>query len=726
MTVKLRTLFTLIALTVIGLSQANAQSTILQGGPTTAGHVPMYATGYSQQPIVQDSGPAAGGPPGVGLSELGITARGSGTAPYANAGTGPFGTNNCDQDAPSTNPGGYHYICLSPNAQGGGLIAYGAAGAATPEPLTFNINGSTYTVPGSGSCLGCGSMAGQNSNAVSITGGTIQASVNGALIPDQFIQSGDDGDDALAIQRAINAECALGGGPGIGGGGEIDLLARHYTIKSAIIQQCAISVIGQGWQEAPTVISQAGGSWLDIVGSGFIPWTIQTTTAKGSRFANLAVSQPGQPAPVTTGTWNPVVYPFVFNVYNIGGKVEFDNIFMDGVYDGISGFNTGRLIVSGLYGQWFNNMIFLDQVEDVSHINGIHEWTYYSADAPVIAYTQANTVGINMNRVDTPFIDGAFFYGLKAGLQLNSSSSGIPSQLQIGDIACDSTQYCMDVEANGTSGQIANMNDDGQAGTGSGVPLSGAAAIHMGTNGSGIFQIGSISAQAIDAALITDSSTNACTNIFAANVLANFQVSTQTSVSLFSAPTLCGGNQNVLNLASTPSTLLNTGIGQVSTNIAGPGIELFQSAPLQDPGFLGNANIIDPSTSDNSTFSFIAQNDTNGVNLELEGNGTVTPNKWIRVINGTLEFMDNNYSTPTFLADDAGNTTVTGHLQSFGYTRPGVAATSLITPCSGAIEGAMETFTDSNTNTWGATIAAGGSNIVLGYCDGSTWTVAGK
>jgi hypothetical protein len=124
-----------------------AQSAILQAGPVVPGHVPMYINGYSQQPIATDSGPAAGGPPGTGLGELGLTARGTGTPPYANAGTGPFGTNFCDYDAPTTNATGYHYICWSPNALGGGLIAYGAGGLATAEALQISVNGTLYQFP---------------------------------------------------------------------------------------------------------------------------------------------------------------------------------------------------------------------------------------------------------------------------------------------------------------------------------------------------------------------------------------------------------------------------------------------------------------------------------------------------------------------------------------------------------------------------------------------------
>jgi hypothetical protein len=41
-------------------------------------------------------------------------------------------------------------------------------------------------------------------------------------------------------------------------------------------------------------------------------------------------------------------------------------------------------------------------------------------------------------------------------------------------------------------------------------------------------------------------------------------------------------------------------------------------------------------------------------------------------------------------------------------------------------EGSIKPVNDSNTNVWGATIAGGGSNHVLGYCDGTNWTVMAK
>lgn len=127
-------------------SSAWPQGAVLQGGPWMPGHIPQYVGQGSSQAVIQDGGNAGGaGPlgsgPGSNISEIGIVARGTGTPPYAGQGTGPFGTIDCKYDAPINNPTGYHFLCSSPNAQGGGLIAYGAGGGAGQLSMNCNING---------------------------------------------------------------------------------------------------------------------------------------------------------------------------------------------------------------------------------------------------------------------------------------------------------------------------------------------------------------------------------------------------------------------------------------------------------------------------------------------------------------------------------------------------------------------------------------------------------
>ena len=121
------------------------QTAVLQGGPWTQGHPLMYSSPAGGQPVAQDPGPASGGAAGAGLSEILQVNRGTGAAPYANTGTGPLATHNCFSDGPTTGP--YHYLCFDANAQGGGLLAYGAGGGASTEPFQICVNGSCYNFP---------------------------------------------------------------------------------------------------------------------------------------------------------------------------------------------------------------------------------------------------------------------------------------------------------------------------------------------------------------------------------------------------------------------------------------------------------------------------------------------------------------------------------------------------------------------------------------------------
>lgn len=138
----LLSLFAVLLIPVQGWGQAS----VLQGGSWQPGYLPTYsASGGTSQPVVQNSGPAAG--TGVGVRELALIARGTGTAPYAGQGSGQLGTIFQIQDAPSSNASGYHALSFSANAQGGGLIAYNAYGGASALPLKLNVNGSTYEFP---------------------------------------------------------------------------------------------------------------------------------------------------------------------------------------------------------------------------------------------------------------------------------------------------------------------------------------------------------------------------------------------------------------------------------------------------------------------------------------------------------------------------------------------------------------------------------------------------
>lgn len=270
----MRLLRWLSAVLVLIASPVMAQSTLLQAGPQTAGRVPMYVNSGSSQPVVTDSGPAAGGGAGVGITELGMTLRGTGGGPYANAGSGPNGENFCSYDASTSNTNGYHYLCLSPNAQGGGLISYGAGGAASQLPLQFLINGAlvqpataTGYVAGRVTCFDtvstsivpCPAQPGtiwtQNANAVAITGGTL----NGVAITNSSI--------------TLSAPLPVGsGGTGVTSYGALSTAMGLGTMSTQNASAVAITggtITGMPSPSASTDV--ANRAYVDSVATGLFP-----------------------------------------------------------------------------------------------------------------------------------------------------------------------------------------------------------------------------------------------------------------------------------------------------------------------------------------------------------------------------------------------------------------------------------------------------------------------
>lgn len=139
-------------LLLLGCGQAHAQGGVLWYGAGTPGHVAsVLASG-----AITDGGTATNGL----LSAVGVTAPGQGI---------------CQNSGPITEA--FSEICLGFTGITPTIFASG------DTSLILNINGTTFTLPGSGSCLGCGTMAGQNAVSVAITGGTIAgANVTGANV----------------------------------------------------------------------------------------------------------------------------------------------------------------------------------------------------------------------------------------------------------------------------------------------------------------------------------------------------------------------------------------------------------------------------------------------------------------------------------------------------------------------------------------------------------------
>lgn len=260
-------------------AMAWGQASILQGGPWTPGHVPQYVGQGSQQPVVIDGGAAAGGAIGANASEIGIVARGTGSAPYSAQGSGPFGSIDCLYDAPINNATGYHFLCLSPNSTGNNaLVSYGAGGTATPGALNFNINGTTYAFPASGT--GTGNVTGPGSSTVGHV--ALWNATNGQLLSDSATIS-------LGNLPSIGANTVLGS---IAGGTPAALTTTQLTtLCNAATSSLSGCVPGSGG--GTTNFLRADLTWVPIA------VTVGTSTVGGGTTQQLLYDNGGTLGEIT-------------------------------------------------------------------------------------------------------------------------------------------------------------------------------------------------------------------------------------------------------------------------------------------------------------------------------------------------------------------------------------------------------------------------------------------
>lgn len=167
-----------IALSGLFSIEALAQSSTLSAGPLTSGHALQYSAG-APLAVLRDGGGSGGGTIGTTLGEIGVTSRSStNTYPSTSSGNGPNREHLCLYDAPTlNNPNGFHYVCLDPNANGGGLLSFGAGGGASQIPFVINQNGTPLQFPITRQSLGAAS-SGANGDITSLNGLTTPLPLN--------------------------------------------------------------------------------------------------------------------------------------------------------------------------------------------------------------------------------------------------------------------------------------------------------------------------------------------------------------------------------------------------------------------------------------------------------------------------------------------------------------------------------------------------------------------
>ena len=154
-----------------------------------------------------------------------------------------------------------------------------------------------------------------------------------------------------------------------------------------------------------------------------------------------------------------------------------------------------------------------------------------------------------------------------------------------------------------------------------------------------------------------------------------------TGVKLESA-TATGIGFNVLNAASTKSAIIHMGVGtdirfgRYADNFgsweANPFTFDIVTGAMVAAGSI-TAGVANFTSSNQSTTLSVTDTGTSGVTIKLNGNGATTPNKYIRVINGNLEFINSAYSAVVASLTDGGSFSAAGSITAGTLSVSGAA-----------------------------------------------------
>jgi hypothetical protein len=152
--------------------------------------------------------------------------------------------------------------------------------------------------------------------------------------------------------------------------------------------------------------------------------------------------------------------------------------------------------------------------------------------------------------------------------------------------------------------------------------------------------------------------------------------------------------QSGVGSLSTGLSATNSAVSSLSSGVAARFFPLSSSAPVVAVNSMAGA----------PQYSFDGSASSAGVNIELKGNGSTTPNKFLRVIGGVFQIVNNDYSAVALSLTDAGALSLGG----------GVAAIGSVS-ASGAFVSTANPTVSWNLDTTGSTQAsvAGGGTITL-------------
>lgn len=313
---------------------------------------------------------------------------------------------------------------IAPGAVAGGQLAPNAVTASTLEDgsvTTAKLAPQAVTT----AALGAGAVAANNLAAGAVTDAAIaDGSISQAKLdfssgyinaknPPYGAKGDGATDDTTAIQSALNAANAVGGG--------IVFLPRgNYMIKTHLTIPAQTSLVGV-WRAVQAHAENYGTTLLAVENAGASNVSpFLTLQGNNSTLEGVTIYYPNQKAANP-----PTPYPWAIRGGG-GDNITIQNVLMVNPYLGIDLATHGcaRHLVRFVFGQPLLVGIAVDQCYDIGRIMDIHFWPFWSQDTNVEAFQAANAVTFDFMRTDWEVVEDVFSWGYNVGARFRASSHG--------------------------------------------------------------------------------------------------------------------------------------------------------------------------------------------------------------------------------------------------------------------------------------------------------------
>lgn len=242
-------------------------------------------------------------------------------------------------------------------------------------------------------------------------------------------------DDTPAFTKAMDAAAKAPGST-------VHAPAGDYLIAGTIVVPGNTTLRGdyQGiGNEAGTNLLATGGK-----GKSDGPGCVVLTAACTVR--NIAIRYPEQ----TSEAKEPIPYPYAITG---GPGCRIEDVFMLNPYQGINLDGAHANLVRNIWGEPLSVGINVDHCYDISRIENVHFWPYFSLSKPLRGWVQAHGIAMQFGRSDWQYCTNTFSYGYHVGYRFYTSKEikekGYPAGQTNGNfvgIGADCAGIAIDVE----------------------------------------------------------------------------------------------------------------------------------------------------------------------------------------------------------------------------------------------------------------------------------------